>query len=562
MSISLKLSALLLLIPALLWSVPAFPGAEGWGQNSTGGRGGQVIHVTTLSSYGPGSISAALAVSGAKIIVFDTAGVIDLGNSPLTLSSNTYIAGQTAPGGITLIHGGLYTPYGPGASNIIIRFIRVRIAAHTADGDCFRFSNAGSHDIVLDHSSGFWNCDETLDMSYACYNITIQNVMLAEPGQCSQHFGSGSGEGNNRTACLSTENDGRITFYKVVWAHSMKRNPYCSNGGLYTNLNKTYELINNVFYDCMPGSSETFDANNSVPLNLVGNYYKGGSGVGSTWDYGSNPFAHGGTIVTSGTKKMHAYVKGNYHYKYPTLTAPAAFFYGLTVTAFDSSMNLPQRTSDGAILTAQNAFTACMAGSGVLPRDSAERRIISQIINKTGAALDTCDITPDPFMRAAGSSPTRAATDTDRDGMPNDWETAHSLDPNNAADATTDMGGYNAVEVYLNELADSIITTVGVEKRTSPLPASGARGLSVLASPNPLNSGVRFTLSNADNSPVAMTVYNIHGKAVYSAHFSNAHAVMTWNGKDMAGRTLGTGTYIVRFGQRSRITEQRISLIR
>ncbi|MBL8026366.1 MAG: T9SS type A sorting domain-containing protein [Fibrobacteres bacterium] len=540
----IKAAAVIMIAAVSISAVPAFPGCEGWGKNSIGGRGGQIIHVTNLKNSGTGSLRTAVAVSGPKIIVFDTAGVINLGNQPLTLNSNTTIAGQTAPGGITLINGGIYTQ----ASNVIVRFIRLRRSADVADGDLIRITSANAHDVVFDHCSAYWCSDEVLDMSYACYNITIQNTVIGEPLQCHAVYGCETGCGNNRTGILSTENDGRITFYKMVLTHTMKRVPFCGNGGKYSNTNKTFEFINCLVYDCMAGSAESFDAGNTVPLNQIGNYYKGGPSA----EYGSNPYAHSGTI---NPKSMRAHVKGNFHYKYPTYTAAGAFFNTLSVLSWVDTMIPPVMTTN--ILPAQTSYWECLASAGPLPRDSTDRRTFDEIKNKTGAWIETCNPPSEPYQLATGRIP----TDTDKDGMPDTWETAKGLNINSAADATTDMGGYNAIEVYLNELADTLVArasvTAEVTRKNNENDAPA-----VDATPNPFNPAVRFTLNNMSSKPVTMTVYDLSGRIVYKSGLLTDHNNLVWNSKDTYGRSIGRGTYLVKFTQDKLSVQKQVTLIR
>ncbi len=503
-----------------LYAIPAFPEAEGWGKNSVGGRGGEVIHVTTLSSSGTGSLRAACATNGAKIIVFDVGGVINLNNTPIPVNSSTYIAGQTAPGGITLTNGGLYIS----GNDVIVRFIRVRRSANAADGDCFRITNAVSHDIIIDHCSGYWASDEILDMSYKCYNITIQNTIIAEPLQCSYFYCSEVGCGNNRTGTLSTDNDGRISFYKCIMTHAMKRTPMCSNGGKTANTGKTFEFINNVVYNCMAGSSESFDNGNTIPLNLIGNYYKGGLSA----DYGSNPYAHSGTI---NPKSMAAFVSGNFHSKYPTTTLSAAFFNANSVNTFETTIITPLMTD--SILPVQLAYEKCLLSTGVLPRDSTERRTVLEIANRGGAWEEDCYPPNEGYMSGMGSVP----TDTDRDGMPDAWETANGLNPANAADRNTDMGGYTAIEVYLNALADSIINasvnSVEIGKIAIGMPVIL---LDVL--PNPSNSLFKFMVTTKNSAPVILSIYDIKGSIVYKSNINTNHSSVYWDASQA-----GNGVY-------------------
>jgi len=518
------------------FALPAFPGAEGWAGSITGGRGGAVVHVTNLSAYGNGSFAAALATSGAKIIVFDVGGVINLQNTPLTLSSNTTIAGQTAPGGITLINGGLYTQYQGTCTNMIVRFIRVRRSADAPDGDCFRFGYCSGY--ILDHCSGRWNSDETLDLDPSNTG-TIQYCLLAEPGSCENHYGVGDGYGNNMTLILAASTDGRITLYKNIFAHSAKRTPFLSNMGATAWQDKTYELINNVFYDDMQGSSETFDYGNNIPLNLIGNYYKGGLSA----SYPSTTlYAHSGTVPV---KSMMVHAADNYHADYPTIKVRNAFFNNASVLTWVDTVIPPQMTQN--ISPVSSAYSEVMAVAGALPRTIREMQTMG------GGWMTTCAALSDPMLPQKGTRP----VDSDNDGMPDGWETAHGLDPNNAADHTTKMnGGYDALEVYLNELADSLAPYTAVE--TPP-----ARNLtfdaapSVRATPNPFHGAVRFTLRNMAGKPVNVAVFDISGRRVHSAVMTAGVSTVDWNSGN-----LPSGIYAARFAQGGKVLETRVSLIR
>ena len=530
-------------IIACLYALPAFPGAVGWGGEVTGGRGGQVIHVTSTSSYGAGTLDAACAVSGAKIIVFDVSGVIDRASQPLYLNSNTTIAGQTSPNGITIINGGLYSDNN---ANIIVRHMRVRRSPDAADGDCYRFSHC--HDIMVDHCSSMWCSDEILDCSYSTYNMTFQNMVVASPGQCHAVYGCDVGCGNNRTGILIVGTDGRFTFYRCLFAHQMKRTPYLTNDKSGPFTGKTFELINNVFYNNMQNGDESFN-NNTIPLNLMGNYYMPGPNAA----YPANPYAHTGSIPAS----MVVHSSGNFNTQYPNITNQAAFFNYQSVwggmNGFIDTMIVPRKTT--TILTARDAYTRVCTQVGPFPRDSADSRVVREVQTGTGQWQQGCDPAPDPYLPGGGTPP----TDTDRDGMPDSWETAHGLNPGNAADRTTDLGGadagYNAVEVYINELADQ--KTPPVEREAGPRHGiANSLDNMIHVTPNPFTASALIRLNEGEIQVRAkIRIFDLSGRLVST--LEAAREGVSWNSADSPA-----GVYVAQCLVKGRTYSQRMLLIK
>jgi pectate lyase len=227
--------------------LPAFPGAVGFGASATGGRGGAVLHVTTLAASGQGSLAWATSQAGPRIIVFDVSGVIE-GDVEITHGDVT-IAGQTAPGAGITINGHLFTPYGDVVSNIIVRFVRVRPngtdATWTPAGhDAIQMSDVDR--AIFDHVDASHGIDEIVDHWNGATNVTWQRSVLAFPNPAGGHP-----DGAHPFCLINSEgedgapNGGRITITGNLFAHCRTRTPALGVGPA--------EVIGNVVYDGREG---------------------------------------------------------------------------------------------------------------------------------------------------------------------------------------------------------------------------------------------------------------------------------------------------------------------
>lgn len=221
-----------------LKAAPVFPGAKGFGTDTPAGRGGRVIKVTNLNSAGPGSLRSALEAKGPRIVVFETAGVIDLGLKNLKLSEPfVTIAGQTAPApGITIIRGGLSIS----THDVLIQHIRFR------PGDAGQAKKSGwepevtvsaAFNVVIDHCSFSWAVDENLSISKRSHDITFSNNIIAEGLADSSHR-----EGPHSMGTLVNNNSNNIAIIGNLYAHNHSRNPSfkASTSGV---------IVNNVIYN-------------------------------------------------------------------------------------------------------------------------------------------------------------------------------------------------------------------------------------------------------------------------------------------------------------------------
>jgi len=255
--------------------LPAFPGAEGFGAVSVGGRGGRVIKVTNLNGDGPGSLQAACAEKGPRIVVFDVSGVIQVkgkGKHGLQITdSNITIAGQTAPGaGITLDDGFGAFFYGkdvkePQVRDITVRFLRARTTKGRAE---HAVEFAGAERFILDHISGAWGQDECMGLTQN-RNFTLQWSNVEET-EIHLEGSLRRGEPHNFGMIMGYTEDGACTLSHNLFANHSSRAPL-DNG-------KTrLEQRNNVFYNIGFGGYP--QESSTVTVNLVGNYVKAGPGA-------------------------------------------------------------------------------------------------------------------------------------------------------------------------------------------------------------------------------------------------------------------------------------------
>lgn len=433
---------------------PAFPGAEGYGRYVTGGRGGEVYKVTNLKDDGSaGSLRWAINKSGARTIVFDVSGIIELTSNLNIKNGDLTIAGQTAPGdGICLKD---YTVQ-VSADNVIIRFMRFRLGDETAtENDAIWGRNRSN--IIIDHCSMSWSTDECASF-YDNTNFTMQWCLLSESLRVSVH-----GKGTHGYGGIWGGKG--ASFHHNVLAHHDSRNPrFC--GSRYSNqanLEKI-DFRNNVIYNW--GSNSGY-AGEGGSYNMVNNYYKFGPATKSNvrsrifqpWPDG------GGNSQQAGITGLF-YVDGNYVYGNVNVTQDN--WQGIhpssgSVNTFrsDTEFDFPFTTTH----TAANAFDKVLTYAGAsLSRDPLDSRIMDEIrkgnYTYTGSKGNTKGIIDSQEdvggwpEYVSGSAP----LDSDNDGIPDDWEDILGLDPTDPSDAKTkNREGYTMLEVYLNTLVSRIV---------------------------------------------------------------------------------------------------------
>ncbi len=432
------LSAVLIAGAALGAELPAFPGAEGWGAVSKGGRGGKVIKVTNLNAKGPGSLQAACDAAGPRIVVFDVSGVIK-GNVQLK-RGNITIAGQTAPGAGITIAGTLSVG---GSGDMIIRFLRVR-PLHGGEVSIFR---AGP--IVLDHVSASWGTDETLSPS-TCGKVSVQ--------WCSIEESNLQWEG-----CIYY---GLIHNYGMLIGYSAKpaalhHNLFAHHAGRAPLVGVDMDYRNNVVYNVRSGVEwhpKSFNRRakgQPFHFNAIGNYFKGGPGA---------PHFSTGPLVTK-------YSKAASRCAIPALTDKSAAMYADGnyfpheggYVAMKGKATEPWKAPNVTTHTAERAYELVLAHAGCLPRDEVSARIMREVRTGTGS---WGKLLPAGGLMA-GLKPGKAPKDSDNDGIPDAWEKAHKLDPADAGDVGKSVPagasegdrhkGYSYIEYYINDRADQLV---------------------------------------------------------------------------------------------------------
>ncbi|CAG7627239.1 hypothetical protein PAESOLCIP111_02895 [Paenibacillus solanacearum] len=408
--------------------LPAFPGAEGAGMYTTGGRGGAVYEVTTLRDGGPGSLRDGVS-KGNRTVVFRVSGTIEL-VAPLSIKgSNLTIAGQTAPGdGITVAK----YETNIDADNVIIRYMRFRLG-EAAKREADAFGGRSRRDIVIDHCSTSWAVDEVLS-AYAIRNMTVQWSLLGESLTMSVHQKGAHGYGG----IWGGQN---ATFHHNLIVHNSSRNPRFP--GELPVKDNVIDFRNNVIYNW--GFKASYGGENAR-VNVVGNYYKWGPNTRErAKSFILDPAGPGGEW----------YVAGNDIDGFPEVTKDN----WKAVSGADDSMI--KRTQpipfeqEVKAETAQQAYEAVLQQAGAITprRDAVDARLVADVRNRTGRQINT----PAEVGGFRINGPAEAPTDADHDGMPDSWEKTQRLDPGNPDDRNRiGQGGYTMLEHYLNSIAGHV----------------------------------------------------------------------------------------------------------
>lgn len=451
---------------------PSFPGAEGAGMYTTGGRGTSttattVFEVTNLNDDGnPGSLRYALTASATyRTIVFRVSGTIHL-NSKLNIRDNVTIAGQTAPGdGICIAD----HPVVISGNNVIVRYMRFRMGDKNQNkgkvdgsGSDDTFGGMEVSNIIIDHCSISWSSDECLTI-YRGDNLTIQYSFITEPLNYSYHFETGDTD-YEQHGYGGIQGAKRGTIHHNLFADARNRNPRFAGISTYSPRTVGVENVdfrNNVIYNW---GINTVYGGEGGNYNVENNYYKWGPNTSSGVKYRiCNP------SFTATEPYGKWYVNGNYVDGSTTNTnnnwSGVVMQSNVAADTVQSKVTTPFNL--GYPVTTQSAVDAyelvLQNAGAILPRrDTLDQRIVNDVRNRTGRIIDVQGGYPHgtAYALTVNAWPTlnstTAPTDTDHDGMPDAWETSHALNPNDASDRNSyDASGYTMLENYLNGVVNS-----------------------------------------------------------------------------------------------------------
>ncbi len=477
----ISISIFLLISSFSLFSqIPAFPGAEGGGMYTTGGRGGKVIYVTSLEDTNTkGTLRWAVGQTGARTIVFKVSGIISLKSRLNITNSDLTIAGQTAPGdGICIRDYEVVVS----ADNVIIRYMRFRLGDNISTHEPDAFWGRYRKNIIIDHCSTSWSIDECSSF-YSNENFTMQWCIIAESMNRSIH-----GKGDHGYGGIWGGKN--ATFHHNLLAHHNSRNPrfngWKRSGLSYNNPldEERVDYRNNVIYNW--GGNSAYGGESAGKYNIVNNYYKYGPATGSSARYrilqvsmDSNP---------SGYPPGYGsfYVDGNYVYGNTTVTnsnwTSPGVIYDSGVNQSGCKVTVPYECYPVSTHTAEKAFEEVLKSAGAsLSRDAVDTRITTEVRNGTttykgsltgkSGLIDTqSDVGGWPVYNS-----TTAPTDSNEDGIADDWFATNVPAGKTYNDKNDE--GYTYLEVYLNSLVqDTQGTGIKDVKKTAQTVVYAANG--------------------------------------------------------------------------------------
>ena len=466
-------------------TMKAFPTAEGGGAYTPGGRGGKVYVIRTLADSGPGSFREACEQGGARTIVFNVAGIIQLKTPVIIRAPYITIAGQTAPGdGICIAGESVWI----NTHDAVVTYMRFRRGATevTRRDDALGGNPVGN--IMIDHVSASWGLDENMsiyrhvykkdgqkDEKMATVNVTIQNSIFSEGLDTYNHaFGSTIGGHNS-------------TFMRNLWANNIARNPSIG-------MDRDFNFVNNVIFNWWNRSIDGGD--NTSMLNIINNYFKPGPITPK-----DKPIAYRilkpetGRAKESKDKYGQAYVTGNIVEGFDAVTknnwdggVQIEDGNGVGNRESEIKVDKPFPMAQVTMMPTLQAkdYVLDNAGATLPKRDAVDARIVREVTTGKIEYVDAPDaVVKTPWIKRrlpadsykmgiitdpkqVGGYPEYKGTpykDSDNDGMPDDWEKANGLNPKDASDAVKDADGdgYTNIEAFIFK----------IDKKTAGKPAAG-----------------------------------------------------------------------------------------
>lgn len=476
--------------------IPAFPGAEGFGSTTAGGRGGAIVKVTNLNDSGAGSfrdaVTKTLIPDNGRIVVFDVSGIINL-KSELTINkSNLTIAGQTSPDGI-MVSGHTVNL---NAHDVIIRHMRFRVGSQNIMYDTdskgnikyynqaqwnFPVTNCAgtattkelgypcaksganpesldsfdivgnkkgyfpndSFNIIIDHCSFAWGVDETFSTAYNPKNITIQWSIFSD---ALSKAGHPKGEHSKGVLFWNKYSpDSKISFHHNYLAHNHDRSPLVNTSNWEDD--SLLDAVNNVIYN--PYMALGAMSGGDSKVNWIQNFVKRGS---NDYGYGSSEVSH----YSAGTYPL-IYVQGNLGIRRKSQSDPEwcvgkGYSANLLSTNYRRLNAWPAESVTTQVMSLDVAnCIVSVVGATAPRRDSVDLRVVSDFTKGTGRIIDNVKYPVDYPKYSNRPVP----LDSDSDGMPDVWETSHGL--NNSLDdsaADRDGDGYTNIEEYINNLSN------------------------------------------------------------------------------------------------------------
>ena len=493
-------------------SLVAFPGAEGFGKYASGGRGGQVVYVTTLADDADGTTVGSLRWAMKQFpdepltVCFAVSGEIRLVKDLRINRRNYTIAGQTAPGmGIVITHNKVNCG---GSSNFIIRNIRFRIGRNDVNGNIITqnaFGAENCENYIIDHCEFGWSTEENMN-TYDSHFITVQYCIVHEGLNDSGHPKGARGYGCQWGGSPAT-------YHHNLLVNNNKRS--CRFNGAQSNDYVVYlDYINNVVYNYGAGSNGCYGGENTAKLaegeynglnsahecNFINNYYKPGANTTNTklfvsveknrsdatswgpskWYFSGNMFESVPTATEDNWSAVNVKGYTKEESRVDTLVRPKTPWWRWTVDSVYGRYDFDTYAyAVSEYETAEQALQTVLDTAGVFPRDHVGLRLVRETregtYTYTGSKAKKkgiIDIETDAegFYAYPEVSP---LTDIDLDGMPDVWETANGCDPMVADNNTLHASGYTMLEMYLNDamnkepMDDGYKPTEGVESLES-----------------------------------------------------------------------------------------------